>query len=824
MDIRALTDSIAQSLQPASATRAMLPRQLEQLADATKRMKAAGVDAASLLTHITLVQVRIFAPGVSASLSDRERELALEALRDALTPDRRMSEAHAIIVDHLSRILVPLFAVVCQTALPEPTRQLAMECWRRLVTVIAAVHVPPTHPPPARGPSSNVQRIMALRDYVTAYLPADYLALASCALLDNAELADSHSLRRLALDTLRDALQTDGILCDALRPIFPGVSSAMARIALAQPPRAAGSSGGLAEGMAEVTITEPRKHTAAVRAQALRVLSSAIRALYRGDASTQTLSESASADDWAQRARQGVDSILQQTDSDENSDLLQPAVDDADPEDEYHQRLLQMLWRLAGLRHTEHAAISQALLDLFSAVVLDCAALQDTRCVSVSIQACLAIGSRQAPQEHAEFMRRLAELCCIPSLVHRQVVGLLESALPLFDQYIVGGSEQQRADVLRLVAGYFCAMGRDEARALVSPWWAARGLRLFLDSLAVSLPGTSLLISDVSDSSNQPRTPVTLVLDAYRTTELAGALEQFIVQTASVITPPVLCSQLLALLNSQGARQFQPSVLWLLTRVAPMATGTQLAAVYQPAFQYCVDYFGSSSRRDAADSPDMDSASMDVSKTGGTAVDKDHVLRSCAVLNAISAIVPTVGPAVAYYMDMLLFPLLQISSSEASPLLRDQAQRSLMVLAQTTGSLSVADMLKENVDYIVEGCSQQIRSVELHPHVFQILTGAVQLVGQDILVFMDDVVEDSLDVCEDLVDDEVVTTSALQFLEVVTRTVAAGHTQLQALVEGTGSESLAVGVSDPDPIGSILADLDSWDEQEQVSKLVNFDL
>ncbi|KAJ2890646.1 hypothetical protein IWW38_004021, partial [Coemansia aciculifera] len=281
---------------------------------------------------------------------------------------------------------------------------------------------------------------------------------------------------------------------------------------------------------------------------------------------------------------------------------------------------------------------------------------------------------------------------------------------------------------------------------------------------------------------------------------------------------------LLALLTAPGEPDtLRPSALWLLTKVAPMATREEMAAVYQPAFQYCVDYFGGSLDSAALIHNEEESHSLDKSSIVASAdADSGRVLQSCAVLNAISAIVPTIGSGAAYYLDLLLFPLLQISSAD-SPLLRDQAQRALEVLAHTTGATSTPELLKSNVDYIVEGCSQQLRLVQLHPQVFHILTSAVLLVGQDILVYLDDVVEDSLDVCEDLQDDNVVATSALQFLEVVTRTVADGRAaQGEEAVALIKEEKSQVGLADPDPIGRVLADLDEWDAQAKMSEFVDF--
>ncbi|KAJ1718449.1 hypothetical protein LPJ61_006623 [Coemansia biformis] len=186
------------------------------------------------------------------------------------------------------------------------------------------------------------------------------------------------------------------------------------------------------------------------------------------------------------------------------------------------------------------------------------------------------------------------------------------------------------------------------------------------------------------------------------------------------------------------------------------------------------------------------------------------------VLDVVAAVAPAAGPSIAYYLDSLLFPLLQTLAS-TSPLLRSQARRALVVLAQTTQAESVAAMLQANVDYIVEGCSRQIRSVALHPHVFEVLTGAVRLVGRDILPYMDDVVEDTLDACEAAPDGDSAT-SALQFLEAVTRTIAGDGSTRQ--IE---ARCASLGMLDSDPIGSAIAEMADTDEKEALAELAMLD-
>ncbi|KAJ2896816.1 hypothetical protein IWW38_001908, partial [Coemansia aciculifera] len=490
MDIRALTASVAQCLQPGSPQRRDLSRRLEQLLEATRAMKAANVEPTSLLTHITLVQAQVFTPGAQSPLSDRERELALQSLLEALRPARRtqLTEVHAIIVDHLTRVLIPLFATGVGGGsgggLPEPTRQLAIACWRQLVTVIASVHVPRTHPPNDAFVSRPCT--VDLSRYMAAYLPADYLSLVACALLDNAELADSYELRTAALEALRDILRPEvGVLgdCNKLRPMFPGVASALTRVALAQPPSKSDvkqqgdgqKSNEMESGMANMTIDASawRKPTAAVRALAIDALHAAVLVLY-GKAATggsETSEKEGQAEGWARRARHGIESILDETNEE----------DESSSSDEYLRRLRHMLWRLAGLRHTEYKVISRALLRLFSSVALDCAALRATPCASVATEACFAL-DRSVP-EYADHVDRLTALCRGDPEYARTVAQLLDSALPMFDRYIGRGSETQRLDVLALVAGYACVLPRPEAHAQLSPWWTARGLRVLLKSL-----------------------------------------------------------------------------------------------------------------------------------------------------------------------------------------------------------------------------------------------------------------------------------------------------------------------------------------------------
>ncbi|KAJ2206652.1 hypothetical protein IW143_005066, partial [Coemansia sp. RSA 520] len=142
MDIVPLVSKISSCVEPGSVDRNLLHQHLTHLALAVRHAKATNVESTSLLTHITLVAARLISKRVE--LSDRERELVLETVCEALTPKahRPLDNVHAVVVDHIGRILVPLF--ITPSTLPEATRMLAIGAWRQLVK-IASVYVPEKH-------------------------------------------------------------------------------------------------------------------------------------------------------------------------------------------------------------------------------------------------------------------------------------------------------------------------------------------------------------------------------------------------------------------------------------------------------------------------------------------------------------------------------------------------------------------------------------------------------------------------------------------------------------------------------------------------------
>ncbi|KAJ2777536.1 hypothetical protein H4R18_005105 [Coemansia javaensis] len=770
MDTGPVVAAIGECVGGRGRGRGALAGHLARLRSGIQAQQAAQVPAAAVLAQAALAAARVFGPGVE--LADRERELALECVRDALGAAAAL--VPSVVVDHVARI------VAAHLAGPgggraEPARAVAVEAWRRLAANVATVAVPRGA---ARGAPVDA---VPLREYVGVALPRDYLALVLCALLDTAEAAEDQRLRAAALRALAETLGPSRLVGPAqAERVFPGTASALARIALAQPP----PPGGPLDAAVQRMSLAARRPTAAVRAAALDALAAAVVLVYGGRGAPAHAAPDAA--HWAERAR----SVLAgDSDGDSDGDEKPKEEEAIDGADGGHRQIRQILWRLAGLRHTD--GLGAALVGLFSAVSLGCPRLGADR---TAVEACLAIAGAQPELKAASvYARALARRCDADRRLGTCVAAVLEQTLPLFGACLRVGADHQRADVLHVIAGCVAALGADRARPLLGPWWAAHGLPALLDSLAVSLPGTSLLIADASEPEPEPEAEapaVAYVLDQYRSAGSARALERFVDCVADVIAPQTLCAQLLdRLLLSAPAAMPRPPALWLLTRVARRPPG--LGHAGQSVFQYCVDCLGALPAGSGFDGGKDES--------GSTAL---GTLDASMVLDVVAAATPGVGPSVAYCLDTLLFPLLQTLAAE-TPLLRRQAQRALHVLAQTMGAGGVAAMLRANVDYIVEGCSRQIRAAALHPHVFDILTGAVHQVGRDILPFMDDVVEDTLDVCEAAPDDAIAT-CALQFLEAVTRTIA-GEAALPQI------EPPPVAAAE-DPVATALAEMAAADE------------
>ncbi|KAJ1839518.1 hypothetical protein LPJ73_006733, partial [Coemansia sp. RSA 2703] len=515
------------------------------------------------------------------------REKTLGCVLTALTPPagQRLQHVHPAVIDHLTRHLTGVFTPTVpgntqplQTALPEPTRLLALQCWRRMTQAVATVHNGGT-----------------LRGYWTASLPQDYLALVVCALLDTAEQAEDAELRREALQTLAEAVRTGGVFADAerLQRVFPGVASALARVALAQPKPAAASS--------EATV---RKPPASVRALAMDALRHTMRTLYSGEPGDT--STPGGADAWVGRVALAAQSIIQSGAHDTQAQAQ--ALDQLD----------RVLWRLAGLRHSEHPAVVSAVQRLFGCIALDCPALQNTPAAAVAVETLLVVsmqnggggGGEDAKQDRMWLarLRAAAQQGSAPGAGLARACG---TAQRQFERHVDGASDDKRRDAVSLLAAVLAAL--PDASPLAA-WWRARGLPCLLRALHVQLPGTAtaLLLTGPAEASDAG-----YVLRGFRTPQLRRVLDAVIREAAAAFgVQSVRAHVLEALDEAPGDAELRAAGLWMLAHEALVlqADGASSAA----ALEYA-----------------------------GTCVASPHPLVSCVALRAVASLAPQCGSAVA---------------------------------------------------------------------------------------------------------------------------------------------------------------------------------
>ncbi|KAJ1724069.1 hypothetical protein LPJ53_001643 [Coemansia erecta] len=779
MEIHHIAGIVAQCVQPGSAIRAQLGRHLDDLRRAAGAQRAAGADpGGAILGSVTLAFVQALT--ARPRLSDNEREKLLECVLAALTPadGQRLMHVHPAVVDHLSRQLVGIFALDTPgsgralVAAPEATRLLALRCWRQMARVLGSVQIP------------NGGAAVSLTAYWAKRMPPDYLALAVCALLDNAEHADDMGLRREALDTLADVARPGGVFADAPRllAVFPGVASALARVALAQPPNANAAP-------ASASAAPPsawRKPSAAARAQALDALRHVMATVFAAEDTGDKTPDDSGVDGWAGRMARAAQSIVQGETAEEEEE---------EQSGEPMTQLDRVLWRLAGLRHSEHASVVAAVRALFGCVALDCRGLQHTRAPAVAVEALLVVcmqngtGSADREDEDAGWLGRLAQAAEQRPLVGTWLANAAASAQRQFERHVGGASDERRRDAVSLLAAALAAT--PDASAVFSAWWRARGLRALLHALHVELPGTALLLTAEPSASADAG----CVLGGFRAPELRRVLDALLVQAAGAFGVQRVRAHVLDTLDgTPGDAEMRAAGLWVLAHDALAGGGAAAAAL----------------------------------EYAGTCVAAPDPLVACVALRAVAGLAPECGAAAAYSLEPLLFPLLLASAappdSPASSVQRAHAGRALQALADACKADSVAAMLRANVDYIVDAGARRLRAADVGPEAFSVLRAAVRLMGGAFVVYAEDVVEDTLDVCERLaglpVDEgDSVMVAALGFLEEVTGVVAdveagkvRGHLQLAAP---------ALAEKD-DPVARVVAELREIDEHARMAEL--FDL
>ncbi|KAJ2782055.1 hypothetical protein GGI15_003030 [Coemansia interrupta] len=749
MELHYSVVAVSQCLRPGSATRGQLGQRLDDLRKVARAQQALGAHGGAVLDSVTLAFVQTLA--ARPPPSDSERTKALDCVLLALTPSggHRLATVHPAVVDHLSRQLTSLFIPDTphgpHTPTPEPTRLLALRCWRQMARALGTVQTP------AGG--------LSLKLYWAASLPAEYLALAVCALLDNAELAEDMGLRREALEALADAAGGHGVFADAARlaAVFPGIASALARVALAQPP-----------------ATRPpawRRPLAGVRALALDALRHVMATVFSGGDA-----EGAAEGGWAGRVRRAARSIVDG----------EPGEEEEDEGGEPVGRLDRVLWRLSGLRHSEHAAVVCAVRRLFGCVALECPGLRHTPGAAVAVEtllvACLQDG--EASDEAAGWLRRLAQAAGQQPALGARLVEAAGAAQRQFERHVDGASDDRRRDAVALLAGALWAT--PDASAVFSAWWRTRGLRALLRAMHVELPGTALLLAEAEAGA-----PEGCVLGGFRTAALRRVLDVLLTRAAGVFGVEGVRMHVMDAMDA-GDAAVRAAGLWVLAHQAMAAGGGEAAAM----------------------------------EYAGACVAAPDAVVSCVALRAVAGLAPLCGAAVAYSLEPLLFPLLLASAAPAdapaSSVRRMHAGEALQALASACSFGSVAELLRANVDYIVDAGARQIRAPDAGPEAFLVMAAAVRLMGTAFVVYAEDVVDDALDVCERLVGPQVdaaepVVVAALGFLEQVAGVVADVERG-----RGRGRVRMEAPRVAGDPVARVVAELRELDEHARMAEL--FDL
>ncbi|KAJ1926985.1 hypothetical protein IWQ60_003323 [Tieghemiomyces parasiticus] len=117
------------------------------------------------------------------------------------------------------------------------------------------------------------------------------------------------------------------------------------------------------------------------------------------------------------------------------------------------------------------------------------------------------------------------------------------------------------------------------------------------------------------------------------------------------------------------------------------------------------------------------------------------------VLEGQALIARIFGPAFRPQLLHVLFPmLLQLATQATSSLVTHQARLSLDLVGVSCGYAGPAELVADNVDYLMHGFSQRLQlTVTPRPVWFRVLQEVIHLAGRLVIPFADDVLEDMLD-------------------------------------------------------------------------------
>ncbi|KAJ1971157.1 hypothetical protein H4R35_005431 [Dimargaris xerosporica] len=136
-------------------------------------------------------------------------------------------------------------------------------------------------------------------------------------------------------------------------------------------------------------------------------------------------------------------------------------------------------------------------------------------------------------------------------------------------------------------------------------------------------------------------------------------------------------------------------------------------------------------------------------------------------------------------------------------IVREQATRSLVLTSMACGYPTVATLVTENMDYLMDGFSIRLQLGPPQPGWLAVLSESIRIAGSRIIPLVDDVLEDLLDLLTMWRDDPTVTSATWRVIDAISQVLDV-HFAPVSVKQITGSNNLAL------PAPTILPDADQW--------------
>ncbi|KAJ1917987.1 hypothetical protein H4219_002875 [Mycoemilia scoparia] len=807
MDIGVLASAIAAVSRSKPPHKADIHDLLIKLLSSIKHSKRGlASDRVGMLTHATLaVAIQLSHP---FDIPDAVRDCCLECLYEALTPNNPEEKAlalenvHVVVVERLANCLSPLFSLQPNNtkSLSSETRFLAIKCWRLLFVQNAVKTI-------AIPIDSNGSRCIT-EDFSTYFSTSekrDYIAFCICSLLDNASdatKATSPELRGTAIKTIGSLVNSEsGIFRTPsdLRPLLPGITSDIIRIVLDKL-----RSKDAHENESQVTewVGGSKKTFSFVKANALDVLSKIFCFVLSDSANEEFVKNERKGSEllsvpsvMASSAKQVLKDGPKNGDRhDTLQDLNISKVGGSDKGSgpvhkwlkETDEKVHKIVRSLADLRFESDARIKKSLIHFCSKIIFVCPNVL-RECVGISVEICLLLFSdndKEVTSTVRTFISKLKKLCQDNNYYLRLVKHRFEQTLELFPTLVSSHDSRKRQEILTVLSGYMSILGSVAGPAIESSWGSTL-LPSFLSSLKMQSANNTQLVTTTNNVPNtlenqlvSTKGPLVLPVsfESFRTPELQKSVADFIDGLSKSLGYKRLCQLWVEPLHdSLYSETYRSQLLWLSNKCVGQLVSDESFDRQDTNFTSTIQIV----LRESIDALAVCAKNSEEEEGGGrgyvvqTKHFEDRVLETCIVLDCLSTLSKALGPSVIYYLDEMIFPLLKVtaqSSTEVQPFSRAL----LLSLAKELGCSDIQSLLIFNIDYIVQGCSQQLRHSAglIASGTFEILSAMATLSDKDIIPYFDDIVEDVLDICEeDIEADPVVTPKALRFMNILTRQI-----------------------------------------------------